>query len=410
MSARRLLTAIALIALMLSPVVPATAAPTSQGRVVAPMQASGSSWSKDELVLWNSKGSFAFRNVGRTGSLSTSIKSGTFSNGWDQFVPIDLDGDRQDELLRYRRSTGTFRYDDVRPSGSLGSTIRSGTFSTWDVIRAIDFDGDQRDELIFFNKSNRSYRYYDVSPAGKHTLMRSGTYGSAWTDIVPIDLDGDQRDEILFYNSGTGRYSAYNIGATGSLGSRLSSGTWSRWTSVTAIDVDADAADEIAFHSSSSRVMKVHNIGSTGRLGSQMWSGTLSGSYSRIAALNLDTTAHPFVAQILDLVNAERVDRGLRPLTASTAALAESLRWSDVQASAQRMYHRSDLFRGLPSSATYVGENVAMGYRTAAAVMEGWMNSSGHRANILNGRFTHIGIGVAADSDGTLYYTQIFFS
>ena len=53
------------------------------------------------------------------------------------------------------------------------------------------------------------------------------------------------------------------------------------------------------------------------------------------------------------------------------------------------------------------GENVAMGYSTAAAVMRGWMNSSGHRANILNCSFAEIGIGVANGSRG-MFWTQDF--
>ena len=57
-----------------------------------------------------------------------------------------------------------------------------------------------------------------------------------------------------------------------------------------------------------------------------------------------------------------------------------------------------------------IGENVAMGYRTPEAVMDGWMNSAGHRANILNCKAKAIGIGVAAASNGTLYWTQLFGS
>jgi uncharacterized protein YkwD len=54
-----------------------------------------------------------------------------------------------------------------------------------------------------------------------------------------------------------------------------------------------------------------------------------------------------------------------------------------------------------------IGENVAFGQTTATQVMESWLNSEGHRANI-EGDFTHIGVGVAEDADGRLYYTQIF--
>jgi uncharacterized protein YkwD len=54
-----------------------------------------------------------------------------------------------------------------------------------------------------------------------------------------------------------------------------------------------------------------------------------------------------------------------------------------------------------------VGENIAYGYPDAEAVMEGWMNSEGHRANILNCGYDAIGIG-AYDRDGTIYWVQMF--
>ena len=53
------------------------------------------------------------------------------------------------------------------------------------------------------------------------------------------------------------------------------------------------------------------------------------------------------------------------------------------------------------------GENIAYGYNSPQAVMEGWMNSSGHRANILNANFDSVGVGVISQN-GILYWTQIF--
>ncbi len=54
-------------------------------------------------------------------------------------------------------------------------------------------------------------------------------------------------------------------------------------------------------------------------------------------------------------------------------------------------------------------ENVAYGSSTAKEVLNGWKNSSGHRRNIL-GTYKYIGVGIAADLKGTLYFTQIFFN
>ncbi|MBO3740117.1 CAP domain-containing protein, partial [Actinoplanes flavus] len=53
-------------------------------------------------------------------------------------------------------------------------------------------------------------------------------------------------------------------------------------------------------------------------------------------------------------------------------------------------------------------ENIAYGYRTATDVVTGWMNSPGHRANILNCKSKTVGVGVAYATDGTPYYTQDF--
>ena len=54
------------------------------------------------------------------------------------------------------------------------------------------------------------------------------------------------------------------------------------------------------------------------------------------------------------------------------------------------------------------GENIAKGSPSPARVVEGWMNSAGHRANILNANFTAIGVGVYADAAGTLHWAQLF--
>jgi uncharacterized protein YkwD len=53
-------------------------------------------------------------------------------------------------------------------------------------------------------------------------------------------------------------------------------------------------------------------------------------------------------------------------------------------------------------------ENIAAGYPSPRSVMNGWMNSSGHRANILNCRLRALGVGVARASNGRLYWTQDF--
>lgn len=78
---------------------------------------------------------------------------------------------------------------------------------------------------------------------------------------------------------------------------------------------------------------------------------------------------------------------------------------SDAQAASDRMFHSHGI-DGFP----WWGENVAYGYADAAAVMGGWMGSPSHRENILNCRYTYIGVGLSYSADGTPYWTQQFAS
>lgn len=111
----------------------------------------------------------------------------------------------------------------------------------------------------------------------------------------------------------------------------------------------------------------------------------------------------PEEQQVLDLVNQERAVRGLNLLAAdellSNAARAHSQDMSqknyfshtslDGRSAGQRIAESGYSFN------TW-GENIAAGYTTAASVMNGWMNSAGHKANILNTSFCDIGVGYAA--------------
>ena len=119
------------------------------------------------------------------------------------------------------------------------------------------------------------------------------------------------------------------------------------------------------------------------------------------------------VQQVVDLTNAQRAAAGLPAVTVHGALNLAAQAHSDDQAARDRMSHTgSDGSNpGQRIAATgYVarawGENVAAGYPDAASVMDGWMNSPGHRANILNGNVTEIGIGVATSARGTLYWTM----
>lgn len=133
--------------------------------------------------------------------------------------------------------------------------------------------------------------------------------------------------------------------------------------------------------------------------------GQSSGADQQVASLE---------EQVLAVTNAERAAAGCGALDMDDRLRSAARGHSQDMAARDYFSHTtpegaspSDRARaaGWPGGA---GENIAMGYRSPEAVMDGWMNSDGHRANLLNCRYTDIGVGVASDDRGRLYWTQKF--
>ena len=122
-----------------------------------------------------------------------------------------------------------------------------------------------------------------------------------------------------------------------------------------------------------------------------------------------------FEQRVVDLVNKERQAAGLAPLKVSVK-LSEAAR---VKAADMRdnnyFSHNSpvygspfDMMRAFGINYTAAGENIAKGQQSPESVMRAWMNSSGHRANILNSGYDQIGVGFVTDGRGTTYWVQQF--
>ncbi|MDG4767228.1 CAP domain-containing protein [Solwaraspora sp. WMMD406] len=118
--------------------------------------------------------------------------------------------------------------------------------------------------------------------------------------------------------------------------------------------------------------------------------------------------------QVLAIVNAERSANGCGEVVVNSRLSEASRLHSEDQAATDTMSHTgsdgSDPWQRAQRAGYQraIGENVAAGYPTAQAVMDGWMNSQGHRANILNCEAVSMGVGTAKAADGTLYWTQMF--
>ncbi|MCH1983369.1 CAP domain-containing protein [Ruminococcus sp. OA3] len=126
-----------------------------------------------------------------------------------------------------------------------------------------------------------------------------------------------------------------------------------------------------------------------------------------------ETGERTFAEQVVDLVNAERAKAGLNALTIDQSiASAALVRAKETETSFSHTRPDGRAFSSVLTdngiSFRGAGENIAWGQRTPEEVMNGWMNSDGHRANILNAEFTKIGVGYYQNSAGTNYWTQLF--
>ncbi|HGM3505455.1 TPA: CAP domain-containing protein [Clostridioides difficile] len=119
--------------------------------------------------------------------------------------------------------------------------------------------------------------------------------------------------------------------------------------------------------------------------------------------------------EVVDLVNIERSKAGLNPLTLDSSISNVATKKSQDMIDNNYFSHNSptygspfDMLKKFGISYKTAGENIAMGQKTPKEVVNAWMNSEGHRKNIMNPNFSKIGVGVAQKSGGSIYWTQIF--
>jgi uncharacterized protein YkwD len=124
-----------------------------------------------------------------------------------------------------------------------------------------------------------------------------------------------------------------------------------------------------------------------------------------------------FEAQVVTIVNTERAKAGCAAVTTDDRLTVAARAHSADMAARDYFSHTTPEgvdFATRITNAGYrwsgAGENIAKGQRTPQDVMTSWMNSAGHKANILNCGFKNLGVGVAADAGGSLLWTQDFGS
>jgi len=132
-------------------------------------------------------------------------------------------------------------------------------------------------------------------------------------------------------------------------------------------------------------------------------------------AIVLPETQNSRAQQVINLTNKERNKAGLPDLKASSRLSRLAQLKAEDMAKKGYFSHTSptygsafDMMKAYGISYKTAGENIAKGQPTAQAAMNGWMNSSGHRANILGSKYSEIGVGVAENGKGTIYWVQLF--
>ncbi|BBN98368.1 CAP domain-containing protein [Sporolactobacillus terrae] len=129
-----------------------------------------------------------------------------------------------------------------------------------------------------------------------------------------------------------------------------------------------------------------------------------------------DSELNAFEQKVVDLTNQERTKAGLQPLKADNSKLSKMARAKSQDMKDKNYFdHQSptygspfDMMKQFGISYKTAGENIAAGQKTPEEVVQGWMNSPGHRANILKGSFTTIGVGYVDGGSYGSYWTQEF--
>jgi uncharacterized protein YkwD len=145
--------------------------------------------------------------------------------------------------------------------------------------------------------------------------------------------------------------------------------------------------------------------------------GVCSTSVRSEAPRTRPAIASSVAAEVVTLTNVERTDRGRARLRANPRLMRAAQLHAEQMARAGQMAHdlpnatyphTEDRLAATKYRWQMYGENVAQGQFDAAEALRSWMNSSGHRKNILNPAYTELGAGYAVDRAGRPYFVQVF--
>lgn len=146
----------------------------------------------------------------------------------------------------------------------------------------------------------------------------------------------------------------------------------------------------------------------------QVWAENVR-SALRTQSTSVIGQVHPYEEKVVELVNIERAKVGLSPLRHNPDLARVARVKSEDMRDNNYFSHNSptygtpfDMMRHFNISYRTAGENIAAGQTSPEQVVRSWMNSPGHRANILNSNYEEIGVGFAQGGSYRYYWTQLF--
>lgn len=375
----------------------ASAAPT-QGAPQAPTRASVSHAAMAAAAA-PTRQQLVFGSDSSTGVLDAMMQFGYVG---ERAVAGDWNGDGVDGVVLRRGAT--YYLKNNLSTGEAGARITFGTAS--DQLLVGDWNGDGKDTLALRRGTEFLIRNTNAQGAPVTTRLR---WGRAGDRVLVGDWNGDGKDTLALRRGTTFLY-------RNSLSSGPASTTvdFGRPTdSPLSGDWNGDGHDSISLRRGSALIVRNTSSGATstvtwGRAGEPLLVGDwdADGKDFLGAARSYDLRY-----AVWEQTNAQRAKYGRSALKYSNCLQTEySQPWSSQMAATGKFEHQT-LGRGRCTSDA-LAENIAAGYGTPSAVMSGWMNSSGHRANILATGRRVMGVGVATTTRSSdpykIYWTQNF--
>ncbi|MFE4523048.1 CAP-associated domain-containing protein [Cytobacillus firmus] len=260
---------------------------------------------------------------------------------------------------------------------------------------------------------------------GKEKRISLGEYGVSWhtyhNQYRNFYMIGyvDNKAEFIYSNSQ--RLYSFGIfkgssrsGVTSALGTPIK---WINKNNVNYVMVNNEKQQ--TYYKKGSYITVFYDIHKKGNVtGIQLISGKLENRKDSHYGAPGSSLQKGLEMQMFDLVNAARADNGLAPVTWNSAA-QNSARKHSLDMAENNFFDHMNLRNESPFQRMekegihylYAGENIAMGYSSSIFAHEALMNSAGHRKNILNAQYTHLGAGVQFQKETAIpYYTQNFFT